>query len=104
MKRCFVFSLVLLLVFAVCSLTTVGEDLQVYYPGGYKSWSHVKSMIIEPGHPLENPFQGIHHIYGNEKAIAGYKDGKFEDGAVIVFDLLNYDQAGNTIQESGRSL
>jgi len=53
---------------------------------------------------LKNPFQGIHHIYGNEKAIAGYKEGKFENGAVIAFDLINYNQADSTIQESGRKL
>jgi hypothetical protein len=24
----------------------------VPYPEGYRAWRHVKSMLIEPGHPL----------------------------------------------------
>ena len=58
------------------------------YPEGYRSWTHIKSMTLHPGHPLENPFLGIHHIYGNKAAVAGSKSGQFDDGAVLVFDLL----------------
>lgn len=28
------------------------ELVNVPYPEGYRTWSHVKSMIIQPGHPL----------------------------------------------------
>ncbi len=61
-------------------------------------------MIIEPGHPLEQPFQGIHHVYGNEKAIQGLVSGNYSDGSVLVFDLLNYAKKDNTIQEGERKL
>jgi hypothetical protein len=61
-------------------------------------------MLIEPGHPLENPFQGIHHIYANKKAMQGYKSGNFPNGSVIVFDLLKYAEKDNTIQEDQRKL
>lgn len=77
---------------------------KVPYPEGYRDWTHVKSMIIEPGHALENPFQGIHHVYGNKQAIQGLRSGKYSDGAVLVFDLLNYVQKDQTIQESERKL
>jgi hypothetical protein len=77
---------------------------KVPYPQDYRNWTHVKSMVIEPGHPLENPFQGIHHVYANNKAIAGLSNGRYPDGAVFVFDLLNYDHADKTIQESDRKL
>ena len=33
-------------------------------------------------------FGGIHHIYANDKAIEGYRNELFPDGAVIIFDLL----------------
>ena len=61
-------------------------------------------MMIEPGHALENPFQGIHHIYANDKAMRGLKDGKYPKGAVIVFDLLNYEKKDNAVEEAGRKL
>lgn len=74
------------------------------YPEGYRQWSHIKSMVIEPGHPLENPFQGLHHVYGNGKALEGYQNGEFPQGSVIVFDLLNYKKADKTVQEADRKL
>ncbi|MFT4578291.1 MAG: hypothetical protein ACI9UO_001113 [Nitrospinales bacterium] len=77
---------------------------QVDYPEGYRHWTHIKSMLIEPGHPLENPFQGLHHVYGNDKALKGLKSGNYTDGSVLVFDLLSYKQGGKAIQESTRKL
>ncbi len=61
-------------------------------------------MVILPGHPLENPFKGIHHIYGNPKALEGYQTGNFPNGAAIVFDLLEYNEKENTMQEGSRKL
>lgn len=76
----------------------------VPYPDGYRNWRHVKSMVIEEGHPLYAPFGGIHHLYANDKALAGYAAGKFPDGAVIVFDLLTAEGAGNAINEGPRKV
>ena len=64
------------------------ENDAVPYPDGYRSWQHVKSMVIGEGHPLYGSFGGIHHLYANKKALQGYKAGKFADGSGIVFDLL----------------
>lgn len=77
---------------------------EVDFPGGYRDWHHVKSMVIQPGHPLENPFGGIHHIYANTKAQQGLKTGNYPDGAVLVFDLLNYSEGGSALQEGSRKL
>ena len=74
----------------------------VDYPSGYRAWQHVKSMIIQPGHPLEDPFGGIHHVYANPKAMAGLNDGNYNNGAVFVFDLLGYDDSDKTIVETKR--
>jgi hypothetical protein len=80
------------------------QSNEVAYPEGYRNWTHVKTMIVEPGHPLYDPFGGIHHIYANEKALEGYKNGKFPDSAVIVFDLLEVVQMENAINEGSRKV
>jgi hypothetical protein len=80
------------------------EKANVDFPLGYRNWLHVKSMLIQPGHALENPFQGIHHVYANDKAADGLKNGTYADGSVLVFDLLNYTEKDKTIQEGERKL
>ena len=76
----------------------------VPYPEGYRQWTHVKSMVIQPGHALYDAFGGIHHLYANTKAMQGYQRGRFPDGAVIVFDLLEAKAADNTVQEGARKV
>jgi hypothetical protein len=76
----------------------------VPYPDGYRGWHHVKSMVISPGHALYDAFGGIHHIYANSKAQRGYANGKFSDGAVIVFDLLEANDGGNATVEGKRKV
>jgi hypothetical protein len=76
----------------------------VDYPTGYREWTHVKSMVIEEGHPLFASFGGIHHLYANEKALEGYRTGKFPDGAVIAFDLLEAARAEGAVTEGARKV
>jgi len=54
------------------------------------------------GHPLANPFQGIHHVYANDKALEGLKHGDYPDGAVLVFDLLDYQEKDHALTEGKR--
>jgi Cytochrome P460 len=61
-------------------------------------------MTINQGHALYDSFGGIHHLYANKKAEQGYKTGRFADGAVIVFDLLEAKAADNTVQEGARKV
>ncbi|RMF35730.1 MAG: cytochrome C [Alphaproteobacteria bacterium] len=77
---------------------------EVPYPAGYRSWTHVKSMVLEEGHPLYGSFGGIHHLYANDAAMEGYRTGSFPDGAVIVFDLLEAVRADNAITEGARKV
>ena len=79
--------IILLLAFA-SSAALAADPALAPYPVGYRDWTHVKSMVINPGHPLFDAFGGIHHLYANKKALAGYKSGKFPDGSVIVFVQL----------------
>ena len=47
---------------AAGSVSIVFADTAVSYPEGYRAWRHIKSMVILPGHPLADPFAGIHHV------------------------------------------
>jgi hypothetical protein len=80
----------------------LAAEPQVPYPEGYRDWHHVKSMVIEAGHPLHGDFGGIHHIYANDKALEGYRGDRFPDGAVIIFDLLEAVEADNAVTEGSR--
>ena len=89
---------------AAMDVLSAAPPAEVPYPANYRDWTHVKSMVIEPGHPLHGTFGGIHHLYGNEAAMKGYRDGKFPDGAVIVFDLLEAVSADNTVTDGARTV
>ncbi len=77
-------------------------DAKVAYPDGFRDWKHVKSMVINKGHPLFDAVGGMHHIYANKKALDGYKKGKFADGSVIVFDLFEAVDKDNAVAEGNR--
>jgi hypothetical protein len=85
-------------------LAAGGSQNQVAYPEGYRSWYHVKSMVLQPGHPLYEGFGGIHHVYANAKAKKGLATGKYEDGAVFVFDLFEAPSEGGAITEGNRKV
>jgi hypothetical protein len=89
---------------AASSLALAAAPAEVPYPANYRQWTHVKSMVIEPGHALHATFGGIHHLYANERAMQGYRSGRFPDGAVIVFDLLEANSADHTVTEGGRKV
>lgn len=86
------------------SIAALAGGAGVDYPHGYRNWTHVKSLILEAGHPLYEAFGGLHHIYANDRAMKGYRSGKFPDGAVIVFDLLEVERGGNAIAEGPRKI
>jgi ribosomal protein S18 acetylase RimI-like enzyme len=59
-------------------------DYQVEYPQGYRNWTRVMSSLIGPQSPAYEKSGGLHLFYANEKAMEGYRTGKFPDGSVIV--------------------
>src|SRR5262245_27932031 len=71
-------------------------------PAGYRTWAHVKSALVGPQSPIYKRYGGLHHIYANEKAMAGYRTGQFEDGSVIVFDLLETKESAGVTAEGAR--
>ncbi|MCK7512932.1 MAG: cytochrome P460 family protein [Desulfobacterales bacterium] len=82
-----VFAVVLCALFVITGGVSAKDKdkAQVKYPEGYRDWTHVKSMVIQQGHPLYESFGGIHHIYANDKALKAMKAGKsFAKGSVLV--------------------
>jgi hypothetical protein len=73
------------------------------FPKEFRRWAHVKSVLVGPQSAAFATEGGIHHIYANDKALQGYESGKFPDGSVIVYDLLETKEvAGNTIEGQTR--
>lgn len=90
---------------AVPAVPREGSKQSVKYPEGYRQWTHVKSMVIQQGHPLFESFGGIHHIYANKKALEAMKRGKpYPNGAVLVFDLLEAKSENNATVEGPRKI
>ena len=83
---------------------TAHADSKISYPEGYRYWTHIKTLTLHAGHPLENPFKGIHHIYANKAGLEGIRNGQYKDGATVVFDLLENNTANNASSEGKRIL
>jgi hypothetical protein len=95
------FRLTFLIALALAAASVAAAEVKdVAYPDGYRLWTHVKSASIDPPSPAFPHFGGIHHIYANPAAMTGYRTGKFPDGAVVVFDVLEW-KAGSGATVSG---
>jgi hypothetical protein len=67
----------------------------VPFPHDYRSWQHVRSIVIGPEHRSFATRGGIHHYYANTQAVEGYRTGRFPNGSVIVDEgVLTEDGAG----------
>lgn len=102
LARVLAFSAVAVVLAAVAAAGAQKKSIE--YPKGYRDFTHVKSMVIQEGHPLFQAFGGIHHIYGNAAAMTGYRTGRFPDGAIIVFDLLQAPSEKGAITEGARKV
>ena len=73
------------------------------FPVEYRTWNHVKSVLVGPSSPAFATEGGLHHIYANDLALQGYRTGRFPDGSIVVYDLLETKEAGgNTIEGAPR--
>ena len=74
-------------------------DDSAAFPKEFRKWAHVKSVLVGPQSAAFATEGGIHHVYANDKALVGYDTGKFPDGSVIVYDLLQTKEiGGNTLE------
>ncbi len=98
------------LLFAVavlaCGLSGSAQlDDTALFPTEFRNWAHVKSVLVGPQSAAFATEGGIHHIYANKEALEGYKTGKFSDGSVIVYDLLETKEiSGNTTEGPTRRI
>ena len=75
----------------------------IEFPTDYRTWAHVKSVLVGPQSKAFETEGGIHHIYANAKALEGYRTSTFPDGAIIVYDLLEVKEMnGNTVEGAQR--
>ncbi len=70
-------------------------DYSVDYPQGYRQWTHVMSTVIGPQSPAHAKSGGLHNFYANEKAVEGYRSGKFPDGSVLI------DERNTAVDDAG---
>ena len=75
---------------------------EVPWPEGYRSWTHMKSAYLGPGHAAAPKYEGLHSIYANELAMQGYRSGRFPVGAVIAYDQLDAKVAKTSIEPAAR--
>jgi hypothetical protein len=91
-----------ILVMAIATQTGANPIVDVPYPKGYRSWTRVTTTLVGPSSPFFQSAGGMHHVYANDKAMQGYSAGKFPDGSILVFDLLDAKEKDGVTSEGAR--
>lgn len=95
--------LVLLASAAIIPLSILNATDSVQFPDNFRRWVHVGTGVVLPGaNPQLMSEEGMHHIFANEKAVAGYSSGDFPDGSIIVYELRATQQKNGVIFEGER--
>lgn len=90
-----------LIVFAACAVPWAAEP--ALFPGEFRVWVHVKSVVIMPGANSQmKSEEGMHHIFANQKAADAFASGDFPDGSMIVYELRDAQQNNGVITEGDR--
>lgn len=73
----------------ICGAAALAQtDMSVPFPEHYRMWVHVKTTVIGLNSANFARNGGMHLFYANEKAVEGYRTGKFQDGSIVVDDLV----------------
>ena len=68
----------ILLMTIAAAIRAAEKPPEVPFPDGYRSWLHVKSVVIGPEHKSYAAEGGkIYHFYANPQAVEGYRAGHF---------------------------
>lgn len=87
----------------VCSVSTPAQtDNGILFPEQYRMWVHVKTTVIGPKSPNFARNGGMHLFYANERAIEGYRTGRFPDGSVLVDDLVDANEIDGVTRGGSR--
>lgn len=67
---------------------------EVPYPEGYLQWTCVKTSVVRAGK--------FHRIYANDIAMSGLDTGKFSEGSIWVFDVIEAEDKNGEVIEGRR--
>jgi hypothetical protein len=101
-KKGILLALIAMLIMTLSISLRAKPNDEVPYPVGYRMWTHVRTVLIGPQSPAFESFGGLHHIYANQKAMEGYRAGRFPDGSVLVFELLETRESAGVTAEGPR--
>jgi cytochrome P460 len=95
---------------ALCALSALAllsasvlDARSAQFPDGFRRWVHVSTGVIMPKtSPQLASEEGMHHIFANPEAVAGYASGRFADGSILVYELRDATQQNGVIVEGGR--
>jgi hypothetical protein len=103
-----VLALTLCLIVGYLAIAQSGEEIP--YPAGFRQWVHLKSTIVGTSagafekEPCVKPcVGGIFHFYANDKALEGYRTGKFPEGSIIADEFLERHEVPNNADASYES-
>jgi hypothetical protein len=69
----------------------------VKFPPDYRSWQHVRTIVVGSEHRSFATRGGIHHYYANAQAVEGYRTGRFPNGSIVVDEgVLTEDGTGQS--------
>jgi hypothetical protein len=102
MKKLLLILSITLIIAASFTTIKIAEN-EIPYPEGYRHWTFIKTKLVGPKSPGFAFNGGFNHIYANEKAMQGYVTGKFPEGAVLVFDVIDAAEANGNAKETNRN-
>jgi hypothetical protein len=71
------------------------QPAPIQFPHDYRSWQHVRTIVVGSEHRAFATRGGIHHYYANPQAVEGYRTGRFPNGSIIVDEgVLTEDGTG----------
>ena len=102
MKKYLLVLVVITLLITAAGFTICPGETEVPYPEGYRKWTHVKTGVIGPKNLNFKANGGFHHIYANDKGMIGFETGKFPEGSVLVFDVIEGLDVNSNLVEGKR--
>ena len=101
------------LIVCAAALAESSADIKVPFPEGYRQWTFLHGTILPANSgtfgkkPCEKPCTGgIMYFYGNDKAMEGFRNGKFPEGSIIADELLEThgNDSGNAMEGPRRGV
>jgi hypothetical protein len=74
----------------------------VPFPSEYRQWAVARSFLIGPESRNFANLGGFHHYYANQKAMEGFRTGRFPEGSVVIDERLDTRQEGGATYEGQR--